>query len=221
MAGTDVWNDENLKFLILEKEAHIPDSYLSAVPSVTLRTEDDFEKVPHEGGCYWIWTNEPIAHSLHKRGIPKPFDGGEIIYNGLAKDAIRGRAKHHLMGNPTAGWSGISVDIFLGNTRSHRKKAMSPSGKVPYVNDRPIRTKDQLLQLNLSFSEREFINVSRDEVFHFRNGINVFDDKHKQFTYRIYFITARLQSISYFPFIEKKWRGKSGSPKLCSYISGR
>jgi len=120
------------------------------------------------------------------------------------------------------GWSGISVDIYPRETRSHRKKACAAEGKVPYL-DRDglprIRTKELLLELNLSVEEREFVNGSTQSEFYFRNGIDIREEKHRQNVFKAYYITG-LQSL-YFELIEKKWRERHHLPKLCSYHSGR
>ena len=72
--------------------------------------------------------------------------------------------------------------------------------------------------MHLTQEEKEFINNSEQSVFHFRNGINLNDEKHKDFKFRVYFITG-LTSL-YLEHIEKEWR-KNGLPKLCSYLTGR
>ena len=73
-------------------------------------------------------------------------------------------------------------------------------------------------QMRVTEEEKEFINNSEQSVFHFRNGINLNDEKHKDFKFRVYFITG-LTSL-YLEHIEKEWR-KNGLPKLCSYLTGR
>ncbi len=82
------------------RDVEIPNSALDQVDFVDLEAKEDFEKIPSGGGCYWIWTNEPVNHSLHKNSTPSPFDDGEIIYNGIAKDDVKGRIFHHLLGAP-------------------------------------------------------------------------------------------------------------------------
>jgi hypothetical protein len=222
-----VWKKEEDKFKTLERKVRIPDEKLEEVDSVLLKREQDFEKIPDKGGCYWIWTNEPVCHRLHKNPIPRKMGVGEIIYNGIAKDDVRLRIKRHLLGQEHDQWSAISLDIYPHRSTSHRKKAMSSEGKVPYVAspDRKdelleqIRNKDLLGRLFLSRREREYIAGSRKGTHFFRNGINILEAKHKKYRFIVYFITGL--NWLYLEYIEKNWRAKYGLPKLCSYSSGR
>lgn len=216
--ANNYWLEQEKKFLKAIENVDVPNEKLDNVDFIDLKSHQDLGNIGVGGGCYWIWTNEPVIHSLHKNPIPKPFDDGELIYNGIAKDDVKGRVFHHLFGFEDAGWSGISIDIYTKASNSHRKKACSPNGKVPFINNFPIRTKEQLLKLHLTQEEKEFINNSEQSVFHFRNGINLNDEKHKDFKFRVYFITG-LTSL-YLEHIEKEWR-KNGLPKLCSYLTGR
>lgn len=147
------WLEQEKKFLNAIKSVEIPNEKLRNVDYTLIKTSADINTMPSGGGCYWIWTNEPVKHSLHKHKTPQPFNGGEVIYNGIAKDDVKSRVFHHLFGFEDAGWSGISLDIYTKNSVSHRKKACSPRGKVPYINNTPIKTKNQLLQLHLSRNE--------------------------------------------------------------------
>lgn len=212
------WLKQEKLFLDAIKDVKIPNAKLDRVDFVSVKKSNDINSIPTGGGCYWIWTNEPVNHSLHKHKTPQLFNGGEIIYNGIAKDDVKGRVFHHLFGFEDAGWSGISLDIFTKNSVSHRKKACSPTGKVPYINKKPIRTKAELLQLHLSKKEKTYINSKTSNVFYFRNGINITEGKHKNFSFIIYYITG-LASL-YLEHIEKQWR-EFGLPKLCSYSTGR
>lgn len=215
------WKIEEKKFLNAIEGVKIPNQKLQSVDSIILKSEDDFKKIPSGGGCYWIWTNETVSHTLHTKSIPQSFYKGEIIYNGIAKDDVKGRIKHHLLGEVDAGWSGISMDILFRKSISHRKKAMSGKkrSKVPFINGQPIRDKSQLLQLSLSKEEKNFIKSSARREFYFRNGINIFDQKHNKYKFKVYYIVG-LTSL-YLEFIEKKWRIDFELPKLCSYSSGR
>ncbi|MBI5099659.1 MAG: hypothetical protein HZB30_10525 [Nitrospirae bacterium] len=217
------WKKQEDKFKVLEKEIKIPNEKLDNVDFVLIKKETDLKKIPDRGGCYWIWTNEPVNHRLHKKLIPSKIKNGEIIYNGIAKDNVRLRIKHHLLGEIDAGWSGISLDIYQSKSQSHRKKAMSPNGKVPFVacdlKNEPIRTKDLLSFLFLSREEKKYITNSVETDFFFRNGINVSDKKHRNFKFVVYFIRGSEQL--FLEYIEKKWREKYELPKLCSYTSGR
>ena len=217
--------EQDVKIKTFEDSIEIPNEKLDNVPNILLKSEDDFEKIPKEGGCYWIGTNEPIIHKFHKNELPRKIEDLEIIYNGIAKDNVYNRIKHHLLiSKEDPGWSGIRIDLLLKTHKAyHRQKAMSkkPRTRVPYIDDDPIRNLKDLLNLNLSEAEKEYISVHKDsKVFHFKNGINIFDDKHKNYDYKVYYITG-LKSITYLDFIEKKWRDQFGLPKLCSYRSGR
>jgi len=239
--ANEIWQEEEVKFLKAIENVRIPDGELNDVRLIIPKSKEDFEQIPESGGCYWIWTNEPVLHSLHKNITPPLFNEGEIIYNGIAKDDVRGRVIHHLFGDVEAGWSGISLDLYFGDTKSHRKKAFSSSGKVPYIQEDyirrkgsakhgfkkgdmtkkyiPIKNKKDVLKIYLDDTEKEAVQNAESDNFFFRNGINIADEKHKNYEFRVYFITG-LSSL-YLDFIEKKWREEYGLPKLCSYSSGR
>lgn len=213
------WLEQEKKFLEAIKDVEIPNGKMENVDSVLVKDTTDLNLLPSGGGCYWIWTNEPVKHSLHKHNTPNALNEGEVIYNGIAKDDVKGRIFHHLFGFEDASWSGISLDIYTKNSLSHRKKVCSPTGKVPYLNRMPIRTKEQVLQLYLSEVEINFITNNQSlEVYYFRNGINIKDEKHINYEFRVFYITG-LTSL-YLEHIEKKWR-EFGLPKLCSYSTGR
>lgn len=135
---------------------------LDHVDNIRIIQSSDFEKITDKGGCYWIWTNEPIHHSFHNDSFPSRFENGEIIYNGFTKNNMRSRLRNHLLSKEDEGRSGISIDIYLKDHQgSHRKKAMSDikRSKVPYLDKKPVRTKEKLLKLNFSKLERDFIEV--------------------------------------------------------------
>lgn len=216
------WIEQEKGFIEAIKSLKIPNATLEEVDFNILKSIENIENIPSGGGCYWIWTNEPIIHSLHKNRTPEKFDDGEIIYNGIAKDDVKGRIKQHLFADMEADWSGISVDIYMNKSESHRKKAFSVAKrvKVPYINHQPIKTIDKLLELHLSEEEKYYIEKNRSETtFYFRNGVNLNDEKHKNYEYRVYHIIG-LRSI-YLEYIEKQWRAEFGLPRLCSYSSGR
>ncbi len=189
------WINQEKKFLEAIKDVEIPNSKLEKVDYVEVKSQENLNRIPDGGGCYWIWTNEPVIHTLHKNPLPPELNSGQIIYNGIAKDDVKGRIFHHLSGYEDANWSGISMDIYKNNSQSHRKKAMSSSGKVPYIPENkiikrgnkkknltkgdnvvilsPIKTKNKLLTLNLSDDERDFINNTNHSKYYFRNGINI------------------------------------------------
>jgi len=229
-----VWKTEERKFKRLQARIRIPNKKLDHVDSISPKKECDFNRIPTTGGCYWIWTNEPVRHRFHRNRIPGRIRNGEVIYNGIAKDNVQQRVRHHLLGVTDAGWSGISLDIYPGKARSHKKKVWCrlPRGKVPYVDtfpDKPIsknlseceplKDKAFIFRLYLSKQEKEFLKNSNQTTYYFRNGINIFDKKHTKFTFRIYFIVG-LESL-YLEYVEKTWRERFGLPRLCSYSSGR
>ncbi len=228
MNNQDIWINEDKKVIELETHIQIPNKALDNVTNVELKSVDDFESIPKTGGCYWFLTNEPINHTFHRRKLPEKIGDFDIIYNGIAKDNIQSRIKNHLLINKQdPGWSGISIDILQTNYEgSHRKRAMSTmkNAKVPYLNGTHIRTKEQLLQLNLSIEERRYIESNDFKNFYFRNGINVFDEnldiKHSKYIFKVFYI-AGLKSYSYVDLIEKMWRANFGLPRLCTYHSGR
>lgn len=117
------WLEHEKKFLNAIKDVEIPNQKLTNVDFILLKRSADINSIPSGGGCYWVWTNEPVNHSLHKHKTPDTFNSGEIIYNGIAKDDVKGRIFHHLFGFEDAGWSGISLDIYTKKSASHRKKA--------------------------------------------------------------------------------------------------
>ena len=217
------WQREDLKVLNLEQTLAFPELRLNNVPVVSLQNEADLAQIPEEGGCYWIWTNEPVHHKLHRNPIPESFDGGEVIYNGLTKDSIRWRIKNHLFSSHNEGWSGIGIDLYLGSSASHRKRAMlrNPGRKkVAYLENKKVTSIDALIKLNLSNEELEYVKKTNSSEYFFRNGINVNDEKHQGYEFRVYFI-AGLKSTLYQEFIERNWRKEYGLPRLCSYMAGR
>lgn len=230
-----IWIKEDGKFKNFEKNIKVPNNSLSDVKCTILKNPSDFENIPKSKGVYWIWTNEPIIHILHEptKSILKKIKiiinnkdvEGEIIYNGVAQDNIYNRIKNfHLYASPDNGISGISVDVYMnGEVKSHKKKILSknPKEKVPYINNEKIKTKDDALKLFLSEEEKEFIKNSENKNFYFRNGINIFEKKHKKYNFIVFYI-GNLKSESYMGFIEKQWRKTHKIyPRLCSYSSGR
>lgn len=167
--ANNYWLEQEKKFLQAIFDVDVPIQSLDNVDFVVVNSHEDLAGISNGGGCYWIWTNEPVIHSLHKNKIPSAFSGGEVIYNGIAKDDVKGRVFHHLFGFEDAGWSGISMDIYKNQSNSHRKKACSPKGKVPFINNLPIRNREQLLKLHLTEDEKYFITNNEQETFHFRN----------------------------------------------------
>lgn len=139
MSNYSYWKKQEQKFTSFTKTAVFPSASLSRVDFVDINKISDFEKIPNEAGCYWIWTNEKIVHSFHSGNVPKEVSinvagrkvKGEVVYNGVAQ-SIRGRVKNnHLLADVNAGWSGISTDIYFKRVKSHKKRAMGPKKKVP------------------------------------------------------------------------------------------
>ena len=218
------WASESARLKALLDTLGMPDEKLTGVPNVLLRNERDFNSIPAQGGCYCIWTNEPVRHSLHRQNLSAGVENGEIVYNGIAKDNIQSRVRRHLnggVGDP--GWSAISMDILedVSEKKTHRKKAMdSGRSKVPLVNNTPIRSREILLQLNLSQQEKDFVRQHENSrFFYFRNSIDVFAPKHAPFRFKVYYVAG--VDMHYAEYIEKEWRRRYGSPRLCSYHSGR
>lgn len=241
IVGNKKWKLEEKKFLKAIEAVRIPNAQLDDVDCLQLKSKADLNKIPNGGGCYWIWTSEPVYHHLHKNQTPEPIGHGEIIYNGIAKDDVRGRIEKHLFAKTNQTWSGISVDIFNGRAQSHHKKACSPKGKVPFIKTykkakrdsknknlkkgdeiikfESIRSVEQLCKINLSQYEKRVIKSMKLKEIYFRNGIDITKPKHKKHNFFIYFITGL--SSMYLDFVEKKWRINNGLPKLCSYSTGR
>jgi len=220
-----IWLEHDKRIGALEKAYTLPSKVLQDVPHVEVDDIDSLNEIPKTGGVYWIWTNEPVRHKLHKNQIPDKFNEGSIIYNGVAKDNVRGRIYSHLFGSEESGWSAIGMDIFMKPSTSHRKKVMSTSKnnrvKVAYLLDgKRINSKDKLKMLHLNKTEKEYIDSTDQTEYYLRNGIDRRDEKHKSFTFIVYFI-ADLTSLTYLEFLEKRWRTSYGLPQLCSYTSGR
>ncbi|MBN1767713.1 MAG: hypothetical protein JW842_04315 [Prolixibacteraceae bacterium] len=169
------WLEHEKKLLKAIENDDVPNEKLDNVDFNNLESHQD---IGVGGGCYLIWTNESVIHSLHKNPIQKPFDNGELIYNGIAKHDVEIRVFHHLFGFEDAGWVGISIDIYTKASNSHRKMACSSNGKVSFINNSQIRNKKQLLKLHLSEEGKNYINNSEQSVFHFRNGISLNDEKY-------------------------------------------
>ena len=89
MKESTIWIEEDKKVQEFEKKLLLPDEILTNVENVLLNVEGDFDKIPKQGGYYWIATNEPIHHAFHKKPLPKSSDSFDVIYNGIAKDNIQ------------------------------------------------------------------------------------------------------------------------------------
>lgn len=215
------WKEIDIEVFNFENKIIIPNENLEEVPFVIIKGYDDLLKIPREGGCYWIWTDREIYHSFNNNPHPKKFNNGEIIYNGIAKDDIRGRIQKHLLGNVEEGFSAISIDIYFNtHVKSHKKKICSKKGNSAYYNKNRIRNKEDLNHLNFTQDELFFINNNESDEYYFRNGINVTEIKHISNIYKVYYLSG-FKSLSYGDIIEKRWREKYGLPRLCTYNKGR
>lgn len=209
----------------------VPDSKLTGISSIRIQGIKDIEKIPKKiQGTYWISTNEPILHCLNKGvNIPKKLDNNfQIVYSGSSCD-IRDRAKQHLLRiNGVFGtMSGISVDILQQaptSKSSHAKCIWSPvkNKKLPKISKlnqyvKPLDKSDILNIMYLSPEEKSYIS-NTNEIF-FKNGINVEDEKHRQYEWIFYYTMIMNHSIR--DFIEIEWRKLYGIPVLCSYSEGR
>lgn len=72
--ANEIWQQEEQKFLRAIQDVRVPNEKLEEVPFIIPHSKEDFEQIPESGGCYWIWTNEPALHSLHKNKIPASFN---------------------------------------------------------------------------------------------------------------------------------------------------
>ena len=75
--------------------------------------------LPKTNAAYWITTNEPVLHSMHKHTNPALLENGhEVIYNGVTM-SLRSRIAEHLLRIKCKGNSGISVDLFCDEYTKH------------------------------------------------------------------------------------------------------
>jgi len=233
---TSIWYKEQKKIQdFLSASISIPDETLTDVDFATMKSPDNLVQVPKVGGVYFIWTDEPITHSLNGNDGCIPFNGGKIMYNGVSS-GLRGRCEEHLLrtkdlkGGFINSQSAISVDLYCEGFKgqSHTKRAYSAKSKldgrkskVPTIKGNKVRIVNDLLNLgNLSNEEHDFLMVQDGmSDIAFNNGINVADDKHLNYEWKFYFI--ELIEPFYKNYIELQWRIKFGTPQLCSYSTGR
>lgn len=226
------WQLQDKQLLEIQRTLIIPSFDLRDVPYVRIQSAADLEDVPKTGGDYFIWTTSPVSHSLNGAGCAS-FGGGKVIYNGLAKNDLRGRCATHLVRDrdQVGGMSAISVQIYTGDqdNRSHTKTAYAPpkangkpSRKVPKIDGKQVSNIRDLLRLQtLSESDRSFLMVADpSKPIWFQNGVDVRTKPHSEFEWRFYFISG-LKSDLYVDHIEREWRVQNGSPQLCTYSSGR
>lgn len=60
--------------------------------------------------------------------------------------------------------------------------------------------------------------IKNKDVIYFKNGINIFDNKHINYNWIVYYLEIDNHNIR--DYIEIEWRKKYGVPQLCSYTSG-
>jgi hypothetical protein len=218
-----------------EKIIHLislPCEKLLICKKILIEKLSDFDLITNKPGLYWITTNEPINHCLNSgvNCLKNINNDTKIIYNGSSCN-IRSRIKEHLYrsdekcGEGTQ--SGISIDIlnknFDDNKKiSHIKCLWDKNKKTPkYFKEgkiKKINNKNDIIN-DIYFSKEEINIIKNKNVIYFKNGINIFDDKHKNFNWIVYYLEIDNHNIR--DYIEIEWRKKYGIPQLCSYISGR
>lgn len=124
--------------------------------------------------------------------------------------------------------SGISIDLLCGDDKtsdkiSHVKCLWGKNKKIPkYIKNgqlNKIVSKDCILK-NIYFTDCEKATIAcEDKNIYFRNGIDIFSDKHKLYKYTVYYLEVDNHNMR--DYIEISWRKKYGMPQLCSYESGR
>ena len=211
-----------------QKKYAVPAKDLSDLPYVDIKSEEDFNKIPNSGGAYWIVTNEPIPHAMNKYENQRvKLNIGEVVYNGMAKDNVKGRIKAHMHRTKQGGMSAISVDVLPCIAGSHtklmihenkRKKLAYFNGiKVTSIDEIPVNSYSQSNQKNIKEVLKDPKN--KDNAIWFRSGINVLDKNHAMYNWRVYYLTD--VSRTYADFVETEWRKLYGQPRLNSYVDGR
>lgn len=210
----------------------LPCEKLLICKKIVIKKSDDFDLISNKPGLYWITTNEPINHCLNSglNCLTNINDDSKIIYNGSSGD-IRSRIKEHLYRSDEKGGegtqSGISIDILNKNFEdnkkiSHVKCLWGENKKTPkYFKDgkiKKINDKNDIIN-EIYFSKEEKNIIKKNNVIYFKNGINIFSEKHKKYNWTIYYLEIDNHNIR--DYIEIEWRKKYGVPQLCSYTSGR
>lgn len=221
---------DSAKQMIKDQQNYaVPARDLSDLEYVDIKSYKDFELIPKDGGAYWIATDEHIKHSTNKYDDQRvSFNGLEVIYNGMSSSGVRGRIMQHLNRidkNEIGGQSGISIEPSCRFSQSHSKKLLHPgNGHSLYFNGKRIRTIEQINEMDLPKEYMDNINEAINSeknkgVVYMRNGIDVLDEFHSKYTWRVYFLTG--VPHEYADFVERKWRVNYGQPRLNTYISGR
>lgn len=221
---------------INEKNKHIytipiPCENLKICNNIELKNIFDFNALTNKSGIYWIVSNAPINHCFNS-GVRCPNKNTEdmrIIYNGSAIN-IRKRIKEHLLRSDekcgSGSQSGISIDILLdtmdNDKISHIKCLWGNKKKIPKIckNNEIINIidKDELTEI-LYLTKKEKNYIKKTKTIYFKNGINILSNKHKKYSWIVYFLEINNHNIR--DYIEIEWRKKYGVPILCSYTSGR
>ena len=212
-----------------QKMYAIPARDLSDLPYIDIKSEEDFDKIPKEGGVYWIATNEIIHTSQNRYDNERTYiNEMEIVYNGMSSGSVCGRIKEHLnrdADEPLKSRSGISVEPSDKYASSHAKKYLCPNrGQSAYYQGKRIRSIEDLNEMNLNENYLKRIHTALNNpvnkgVVYMKNGIDVLDEVHSQYNWRVYYLTGIPQS--YADFVEREWRSKNGQPRLNVYKSGR
>lgn len=210
----------------------LPCEKLLICKNIVIKKSSDFDLISNKPGLYWITTNEPINHCLNSglNCLTIINNDNKIIYNGSSGD-IRSRIKEHLYRSDEKGGegtqSGISIDILKKNLDdnkkiSHIKCLWGENKKTPkYFKDEKIKkinNKDDIIN-DIYFSKEEINIIKNKDVIYFKNGINIFDNKHINHNWVVYYLEIDNHNIR--DYIEIEWRKKYGVPQLCSYTSGR
>jgi hypothetical protein len=207
----------------------LPCEKLLICKKIVIEKSSDFDLISNKHGLYWIATNEPINHCLNSglNCLTNINNDSKIIYNGSSGD-IRSRIKEHLYRSDEKGGegtqSGISIDIlnknFDDNKKiSHIKCLWGENKKTPkYFFEGKIKKINDIIN-DIYFSKEEINTIKNKDVIYFKNGINIFDNKHKKFNWFVYYLEIDNHNIR--DYIEIEWRKKYGVPQLCSYTSGR
>jgi len=72
---------------------------------------------------------------------------------------------------------------------------------------------------DIFFSKEEKKIIKKNNTIYFKNGINIFSEKHKNYKWTVYYLEIDNHNIR--DYIEIEWRKKYGVPQLCSYSIGR
>jgi hypothetical protein len=209
----------------------IPCNKLFICKKILIKNETDINKLSNKSGLYWIVSNEPINHCFNSGNkIPENINNeNKIIYNGTTCN-IKTRIKEHILRNDEKGGngtqSGISIDIiddcFINKKVSHIKCLYGKNKKIPkYLKDnevKKINNKSDIIN-NIYFSNNEKEIIKKNDIIYFKNGINIFSNKHKNYNWIIYYLEIDNHNIR--DYIEIEWRKKYGIPILCSYSIGR